>query len=65
MKDATMISIADANKATQTVATATSETKIVSNKKVRKEIAPVWKVVRMGHRKFNAQLAKNQNADTK
>lgn len=58
-------SVADANKATQTVATATSETKVVSNKKVRREIAPVWKVVKMGQRKFNAQLTKNQNTDTK
>lgn len=58
-------SVADANKATQTVATATPETKDGSNKKKRREIAPVWKVVRMGHRKFNAQLTKNQNTDTK
>ena len=58
-------SVADANKATQTVATATPEPKGGSNKKVRREIAPVWKVVRMGQRKFNAQLAKNQNTDTK
>ncbi len=56
--------VADAN-ATQTVATAISETKVISNKKVRREIPPVWKVVKMGHRKFNAQLAKNQNTDTK
>lgn len=59
-------SVVEANtKATQPVATAAVETKVISKKRARREIVPVWKVVRMGHRKFNAQLTKNQNTDTK
>jgi hypothetical protein len=57
--------VADADNATQMAATAVTNPKEGSNKKVRREIAPVWKVVRMGNVKFDAQLMKYQNTETK
>ena len=36
-----------------------------TKKKARRVIAPVWQVVKAGHRMFDAQLTKNQNTETK
>lgn len=67
MENEIIKSVAEADKAVAQMAATVAPTKNTDTKKkrVRRVISPVWRVMKSGNRKFNAQLSIFQNTETK